>query len=83
MCYTWTQADAPEFFGTVQAIVPSLRDNSILYALYTNTSLTDDDYHGGVMKSIDAGKNWSELDFPSTLADGTEYGRTTSRVVRL
>ncbi|MBI4407928.1 MAG: hypothetical protein HY565_05525 [Candidatus Kerfeldbacteria bacterium] len=67
---TWTQAEAPEFFGTVQAIVPSPRDNSILYALYTNNSLTEDDYNGGVMKSTDAGKNWSELDFPSTLADG-------------
>lgn len=67
---SWTQAEAPDFFGTVEAIVPSAVNNQVLYALYTNTSLTEDAYNGGVMTSADAGKNWEELNFPITLSTG-------------
>lgn len=67
---TWTQADAPDFSGNVDAIVQSPTDAQTLYALYVNSSLTEDAYNGGVMKSTDTGKTWEEMDFPSTLAGG-------------
>lgn len=67
---SWTQADAPDFTGTVEVIIPSPRNQQTLYGLYTNTSLTEDAYNGGVMKSSDAGKTWEELNFPTTLANG-------------
>lgn len=67
---TWTQADAPDFTGTVDHIVSSPNDAQTLYAMYVNTSLTEDAYNGGVFVSTDTGKTWTEMDFPITLADG-------------
>lgn len=68
---TWTQADAPDFLGTVEDIIPSAVDDQTLYVAYLNTSLTEDAYNGGVLMSTDAGQTWSELDFPTTLANGS------------
>lgn len=67
---TWTQADAPDFTGTVDRIVRSATNNDTLYVMYVNTSLTEDAYNGGVLKSTDFGQTWEEMDFPVTLADG-------------
>lgn len=67
---TWNHASGASFMGTVEYIIPSPRDNQILYALYTNTSLTEDAYNGGVLKSVDAGSTWTELNFPTTLGNG-------------
>lgn len=67
---TWTQADAPDFTGTVQTIVRSPNNPEKLYAMYVNTSLTEDLYNGGMLKSTDLGVTWEEMDFPTTLADG-------------
>ncbi|EKD76358.1 MAG: hypothetical protein ACD_43C00142G0005 [uncultured bacterium] len=65
---TWNHASTPAFFGRIEEIVPSSVDSQTLYAVYTNTSLIDDYYNGGVLKSIDSGVNWTELNFPTTLA---------------
>lgn len=65
---TWTQTSASSFSGTVEDIVQSPNDSATLYAVYTNTSLTEDDYNGGVLMSDDFGATWSDLSFPSTLA---------------
>lgn len=67
---SWEHADTPDFTGTVEQIVQSPRSDQILYAFYTNTSLTEDLYNGGVLKSTDAGSTWTDLDFPTTLAGG-------------
>lgn len=67
---TWTQADAPDFTGTVDDIIQSPRNPETLYAIYLNTSLTEDAYNGGIFKSTDVGQSWSELDFPTTLSNG-------------
>ncbi len=67
---TWTQADAPDFTGTVDHIVQSPTDNDTLYAMYVNTSLIEDEYNGGIFISTDSGQSWTELNFPTTLADG-------------
>ncbi|HBY74057.1 MAG TPA: hypothetical protein DEG44_05230, partial [Candidatus Kerfeldbacteria bacterium] len=67
---TWEHADTPDFTGSVEQIVQSPRSEAVLYALYTNTSLTEDAFNGGVLKSTDAGSTWEDLDFPSTLAGG-------------
>lgn len=67
---TWEHADTPDFTGSVEQIVQSPRSDQILYAFYTNTSLTEDLYNGGVLKSSDAGSTWTDLDFPTTLAGG-------------
>lgn len=65
---TWNQADAPAFVGTVENLIQSPRDQDTLYAAYTNTSLIEDSYNGGVLKSVNGGVTWTELDFPTTLA---------------
>lgn len=67
---TWDHVAAPAFSGTVEQIVPSPSDDQMLYAIYTNSSLTEDEYNGGVLKSTDGGSSWSELNFPTTLSNG-------------
>lgn len=65
---TWAHTNAPSFLGTVEEIIQSPTDNQTLYAVYTNTSLTEDEYNGGVLVSTDTGATWTDLDFPTTLA---------------
>lgn len=63
---TWTQASAPSISGTIQHIVQSPNDADRLYAVYLNTSLLDD-ASGGVLKSTDAGKTWTDLSLTNDL----------------
>lgn len=65
---TWAHTNTPSFYGTVEDIVQSPNDSATLYAVYTNTSLTEDAYNGGVLMSDDFGATWTDLSFPSTLA---------------
>lgn len=67
---SWTQAVAPDFSGTVNKIVASPSNDAILYAMYTNNSLSEDGIFGGIMKSADVGQTWEDLAFPSALPDG-------------